>query len=338
MNKLTLEEIGKKAGVSRSTVSRVINGHPNVKDAVRERVLAVIKETDFHPHPAARSLASQKSNSLALIVPPTVDFIFSDVFLSFVIQDISRVCNLKDYLLSLFLFQTPTEEAKLRPRILSSKQFDGAIVVSHRSGESLVTELVQKKVPFVLNGRHDHPDVNFVDVDNISGAYMAVDHLIKLGHQRIATITGPRNSLAAVDRTQGYLNALGDHGLTLNEALIIPGDYTEKGGYEATQRLLSHNPSALFVASDRMSFGVLQALGERGLNVPDDIALVSFDDVPQAMNASPPLTTVRQPMRQIGPLAVETLLDLLDDPDKPVQRLVLPTELIVRDSCGAGDR
>ena len=335
MEKLTLEEIGKLAGVSRSTVSRVINRHPSVKPEVRERVLQVVAETGYYPDPAARSLASQRSGVIGLVVPLAVQSLFDDPYFARLIQGISQACNAHDYTLSLILFHSKEEEAKLYPRISRNQLFDGIIVTATQTEDPLIPQLLANQVPFVLDGRHEDPRVSFVDTDNLAGAYTAVSHLIRSGRRRIATVGGPPDNLAARDRKQGYLNALRNRGHLTDKALIVSGDYTEVSGYQAMQRLLPHKPDAVFVASDTMALGALRALRRAGIKVPDDIALVSFDDLPHAATADPPLTTVRQSIQRRGAMEVGTLIDILHNGLEPPRRLIVPSELVIRASCGA---
>ena len=334
--KLTIREIAELAGVSRSTVSRVLNDHSNVSAEARHQVLQVIAETGFYPHPIARSLSSQRSGIFGLVIPLTIRSLFEDPFFPRFIQGISQGCNTHDYTLSLFLFHSQEEEAKLYPRIARRQLLDGVIVTASQSENPLILQLLASQVPFVMHGRHEHSRVSFVEVDNVNGATMAVTHLIRLGRRRIATITGPSGSYAAEDREQGYVNALRDRGVLVDESLIARGDFTEISGYEAMQRLLPHKPDAVFVASDTMALGTLRALREAGISVPEDIALVGFDDLPHAATADPPLTTVRQPIRRAGTLAVETLIDIVHNGPEPTRRIIMPTELVVRASCGAG--
>jgi LacI family transcriptional regulator len=162
---------------------------------------------------------------------------------------------------------------------------------------------------------------------------MAVDQLIRLGHRRIGTLTGPPKMAAGQDRLAGYREALELHGIPVEEGLIVEGDFTESGGFVGMQRLLPAEPTAVFVASDMMAVGALKALRQAGRRVPEDIALVSFDDIPVASAIEPPLTTVRQPIGQMAALAVETLLDLIEHPGSGPRRIVLPTQLVIRESC-----
>lgn len=336
MAKLTLEKIAELAGVSRSTVSRVVNNHVSVKPEVRRRVLRVIEETGYRPDPAARSLAGQRSGIIGLVIPRTVQFLFTDPYYPRLMQGIAQACNNNDYTLSLFLFHTADEEQKLVARILNNQLVDGVIISASPIDDPLIPQLIENEVPFVMIGRPTDPcGVSFVDVDNTGGAYSAVSYLIRLRYERIATITGPLNTTVGLGRRQGYLNALNDRGLEAPEALIVEGDFTESGGYMAMRRLLPQRPEAVFVASDTMALGAMRALRGAGLVVPDDVAVVGFDDLPSSVVADPPLTTVRQPIRRVGAQAVDTLLDILANGLLPPRQVIMGTQLVIRSSCGA---
>jgi DNA-binding LacI/PurR family transcriptional regulator len=202
---------------------------------------------------------------------------------------------------------------------------------------------LENDLPFVLAGRHPDERVNYVDVDNVGGARIAVEHLMRLGHTRVATITGPLTMTSGEDRLVGYRQALEAQRLAVDERLIAEGDYTEASGALAMRRLLADSPTAVFAASDVMAIGALKALREAGLRVPQDVALVGFDDVTIATAVEPPLTTVRQPIGRLGSMAVDLLLNLMEKPQSPTgqvpsgpaARIVLPTKLVVRGSCGA---
>jgi LacI family transcriptional regulator len=336
MSKLTLKEIAKLAGVSRSTVSRVVNNQPKVSAGVRGRVLKIIAETGYQPDPVARSLVMQRSGIIGLVIPRAMQSLFTDPYYPRLIQGIARACNANDYTLSLFLFHTADEEQKLYPRVLRTQLVDGVIVTGAQLDDPLIPRLTQNQVPFVVVGRPvNRPEVSFVDVDNVVSAYSAVSHLVRLGRERIATITGPLNVTVSLDRRQGYLDALDDRNLSSDDALIAEGDFTEEGGYSAMQRLLPHKPDAVFAASDIMAFGALRALREAGLSVPHDVAVVGFDDLPAAAHSDPPLTTIRQPILRTGIEAVEILVDILKNGPEPARHITLTTNLIIRSSCGS---
>ncbi len=339
MDKLTLERVAELSGVSRSTVSRVVNKQANVKQEVRQRVLKVIEETGYHPDPAARLLARQRSGIIGLVIPHGVQFLFADPYYPRLIQGITQACNGHDYILSLFFFHTTDEEQKFSPRVIRKQLFDGVILSAWAADDSLVGQLLENGVPFVMIGRPDDTaKMNFVNTDNVEGAHSAVSHLIRLGYQRIATITGPLITTVGFDRRQGYLNALNERGLAIDDMRIVEGDFTEEGGYLAMQRLLFAQPDAVFVASDTMALGALRALRRAGLVVPRDIAIVGFDDLPSAAVSDPPLTTVRQPIRRLGGQAVEILHDLLANGPYPPRQVIMTTQLVIRDSCGSNLR
>ena len=333
--KQTIRQIAKLAGVSRSTVSRVLNEHPNVSPEAREQVLQVVAETGFRPDPIARSLSSRRADIIGLVIPLAIQSLFEDPFFPRLMQGISQGCNSNDYTLTLFLFHSLEEETKLYARISRRQLLDGVIVTATRGEDPLIPQLLANQVPFVMHGRHEDPRVSFVEVDNVTGAHMAVTHLVRLGRRRIALISGPSASLAAEDRTRGYLNALQERRIPADENLIAHGDFTEASSFEAMQRLLSYEPDAVFAASDSMALGAMRALRVAGKRVPEEVAVIGFDDMPQAATADPPLTTVRQSIQRAGVLAVEMLIDILKNGAEPPRRVILPTELVIRASCGS---
>jgi len=334
---LTLEDIAEQAGVSRSTVSRVINNQSNVSASARERVEYVIRNTNFHPNAAARTLASQRSWMLGLVLPLSVSAFFTDPYYPNLTKGIAQACNLNDYTLSFFLVSNEKDEANMYPRIARKGFLDGVLVqAGHHGDQAIIGRMIDMNIPTVVIGRPFRSDnVSFVDIDNVNSSYTAVSHLIRTGHRRIATITGPANSTVGIDRLDGYRKALSERSLPANDTLVIEGDFTEMGGYYAMQRLLPHQPDAVFVASDMMAMGALRAIQEAKLKVPEDIALVGFDDLPVAGFPNIQLTTVRQPVVQTGVQAVETLLDLIENGVKKPMHIIMDTEFIVRHTCGA---
>ncbi len=337
VSNLTLEDIAEQAGVSRSTVSRVVNDLPNVSEDVRRRVLDVIQQTGYHPNAAARTLASQRSWTLGLVLPQSVFQFFTDPYFPHLTKGIAQACNEHNYTLALYLVSSKEDEKKIFTRVTRKGLLDGVLVQSgHHGDQQIIGHLMDANIPQVVLGRPQHFDnVTFVDVDNVSGAYNAAVHLIRLGYRRIATITGPSLSAVGLDRHAGFTKALSDRGVKLDEALVIEGDFTEAGGYYAMQRLLPTRPEAVFVASDLMAIGAVRAAREAGLSVPNDIALIGFDDVPLAATNDPPLTTIRQPVVQFGIRAVELLMDLIENGIHPPRHVIMDTQLIIRDSCGA---
>lgn len=330
----TLEEVAKLAGVSRSTVSRVVNDQPNVRPEVRQRVQEVVEETGYQPNVAARSLASQHSNMVGLVIPRTVHTLFTDPYFPRLTQGVAQACNEHDYTLSLFI---EYDEQTLFSHITREGLMDGLVVQTATTGSRLIPKLAEANMPFIVLGRphNDLPNVSYLDVDNVAGAHNAVTHLMRLGRQRIATITGALDTTAGIDRLAGYRDALLERGRSVDDGLIVEGDFTEAGGFEAAQRLLNREPDAIFTASDAMAYGALRAVREAGWSVPSDVALVGFDDLAFPSVDPSFLTTVRQPIRRFGYKAVETVLDIIEHGPNPPRRIIMSTELVVRASCGA---
>ncbi len=336
MSHLTLETIAEMAGVSRSTVSRVINGQTGVRSDVRQRVWQVVKDTGYEPNAAARTLASNRSGLIGLVVPHVVSTLFADPYFPRLIQGISRACNVNDLNLTLFLFHTEEEEEKLNNRVANSGLLDGVIVASSHFGDPLIPSLLANQVPLAVVGRQDpYPQVSYVDVDNQNGAYVATNHLLRLGHRRIAHIAGPMNMVAGTDRLAGYKQALTEKGVQFDPELVFEGDFSEASGYVGMQRLLQIRPEAVFAASDTLAFGAWRAIREAGLLVPHDIALVGFDDLLSLEIGRPKLTTIRQPVVRTGMEVVNVLIDVIENGLQPPRRVILDTMLVIRDSCGA---
>ena len=334
----TLEEVAQSAGVSRSTVSRVINDQPNVHPETRERVWQAIRESGYQPHAVARSLVTQRTQIIGMVISETVTTLFSDPFFPLFLRGATEACNSHRYQMMLSLFTTHADQQGMYERVVRNGYLDGVIVASAATDDRLIPKLLRDRVPFVSVGRYAGGSVHYVDVDNIGGARMAVEHLMRLGHRRIGTITGRLDMIHGQDRLAGYKDALQAHGVPIEGDLIAEGDYTERGGMTAMRQLLDASPTAVFIASDTMAIGALRVLREVGLRVPQDVALVGFDDIPISGAVLPPLTTIRQPIQQLGAVAVDVMVGLLESPppeDSPTQTMILPTALAVRKSCGA---
>jgi LacI family transcriptional regulator len=334
----TLEEVAKLADVSRSTVSRVINDQPNVRPETRARVWQAIHKSGYRPHAVARSLVTNRTQIIGMLIPETVTTLFADPFFPLLLRGATEACNNHHYQLMLSLFTSRSAEQDMYQRVLGNGYLDGAIVASAAADDPLIPSLLHDRIQLVSVGRYADDRVPYVDVDNVGGARMAVEHLIRLGHRRIGIITGRLDMTHGQDRLSGYKDALQAHHMPLDEDLIAEGDYSESSGMTAMHQLLDAAPTAAFVCSDSMAIGALKALHEVGLSVPQDMALVGFDNVPLAAAMQPPLTTIRQPIERLGALAVDVLISMLGSPpdaSAPAQKIVLSTELVIRQSCGA---
>ena len=333
MKNLTLEDIAQMAGVSPSTVSRVINNQIGTRSKVRQRVLQIIAETDFQPHAAARSLACQRSNVVGLLVPAPASRVLAQPYLLQLAEYITQACHTHDYLLSLFLTGSDADEQKLLPKVTRKGFVDGLIVrvVEGLKNDPLLEKLSRKGVPFVASGRPADPrNISYVAADNYTAAYNALTHLLSLGRKRIGMITSTAESPGSQERLASYRRVLTEQGLSVDEELIM----VHSNGYLGTKLLLKANPDAIFFAT-RLALDVLRALREDRVRIPDDIALVGFDDLPLAQQTDPPLTTMRQPMAAMGKRLVEILLDIIEYGPTPPRHIVFEEELVIRQSCGA---
>lgn len=322
--------------MSRTTASRVINGKPGVNPQTRKHVLDAVGHLGYGPHAVARSLATKRTQIIGIFIPTPVSTLFGDPFFSVLLQGIVHAAAAHDHQVLLTLLPE-TEDSEACVRSAQNGYTDGAIAVaSALMSETLLPWLQAADFPLVCVGRWANGETSFVDVDNIGGARQATEHFLRLGHRRIGTITGPLQLPVAADRLRGVEEALRAYGLHLPHELILEADFTELGGMLAMQRLLRAKPEAVFAQSDAMAIGALKAIRQAGLRVPDDLALVGFDDLPLAEHVDPPLTTVRQPIPLLGHMAVEVLLSQIAHPQRKVRRqVVLPTDLVVRESCGA---
>jgi LacI family transcriptional regulator len=332
----TLEEIAEISQVSRSTVSRVINNDPHVRPQTREKVLAVVRELNYQPNAVARSLAAGRTRIIGLIIPSGITTTFRDPFFPVFTQSMATTCSQRDYSVMLWLAE-PDYERRMIREVLNNGMLDGVIISAIHLSDDMANTLAASKLPFVVVGQHNVPamEYSYIDVENRRGAQEAVTHLLRIGRRRIAHIAGPLDTMCARDRLHGYNDALRTRGLPLKPELVVDGDFTEETGYYAMKRLLPHHPDALFAANDLTALGAMRALVEAGYRVPDDIPIVGFDDVPSAASAAPALTTIRQPTDRMGVIATETLIDMIDHGDTFPRRVILPTELVIRESCGA---
>ncbi len=329
----TLEAVAAEAGVSRSTVSRVVNGSTHVRPDVVTAVNAAIDRLNYIPNRAARSLANRQTMAIALVVPEDTKRFFGDPFFAEIVQGITSGLEDSDYVLNLQL-ASPSAPSEKTIRYLLGGNVDGAIVVSHHSGDDFFTTL-DATIPVVFGGRPYRPELhrnNYVDVDNAAGAAMGTQYLLDLGRKRIATIAGPDNMQAAIDRHDGWRRAM-DHAGHATD-LAVHGDFTMASGAAAMRELLERDPhlDALFVASDLMASGAIAVLRDRGIAVPDDIAVVGFDDSSAATSGEIRLTTVHQPSREMGEEMARMLLAILrGEPTEPER--IMPTRMVVRDSA-----
>ncbi|MGW6532496.1 LacI family DNA-binding transcriptional regulator [Streptomyces venezuelae] len=309
----TLEAVAARAGVSRATVSRVVNGDPGVREVLAEKVRRAVDELGYVPNRAARSLVTRRHDAVAVVIAEPETRVFADPFFALQLRGISKELTAHDVQLVLLLTEGRDDHERVG-RYLAGGHVDGALVFSLHLDDPLPGIIRRAGVPTVFGGRPgwpqaagDGPDAPYVDCDNRGGAREAVRHLVGLGCRRIAHITGALDQTSAVDRLDGYRDALAD----VDPALIVEGDFTPAGGERAMRELLDRTPDVdgVFAANDLTASGALRVLRERGRRVPDDVAVVGFDDMlPVAEQTEPPLTTVRQDIEEMGRLMAGILL------------------------------
>ncbi|MCL6736760.1 MULTISPECIES: LacI family DNA-binding transcriptional regulator [Streptomyces] len=336
----TLEEVAARAGVGRGTVSRVINGSPRVSEATRAAVEAAVAELGYVPNTAARALAANRTDAIAMVVPEPETRFFSEPYFSDILKGVGA--QLSDTEMQLLLiFAGSDRERRRLAQYLAAHRVDGVLLVSVHADDPLPDLLSQLEIPAVISGpRSEHETLPSVDSDNYGGGRSAVEHLIERGRSRIATITGRLDVYGAQRRIEGYRDALEDAGREVDERLIVPGDFTEEGGRRAMWELLERCPDldAVFAESDVMAAGARQVLREAGRRLPDDVAMVGYDDSAIARHMDPPLTSVRQPIEEMGRAMIDLLLDEIADRRPAISRglerrqVVLPTELVARAS------
>ena len=329
----TIREVAESAGVSYATVSHVINNTRLVSPETRERVLAAMTALNYRPNAVARSLRQGKTNTIGLVLPDSANPFFAEISRS--IED--EAFN-KGYSVFLCNTELDTQRELFYVDVLSKKQVDGIIFVAAGDQADSLDFLVRRNMPVVMIDR-DVPnvEVDAVLTDNELGGFLATQHLLELGHTRIACIAGPSSITPSAERIVGYRKALEQAGLSYDESLVLRGDYHSQSGMEITHSILKMNPrpTAIFALNDLMALGALRAAAEAGCSVPNDLAIVGYDDLDIARFTNPPLTTIAQPKKEVGTQAVSILVDRMTRKSSPPSRLVLPPELIIRRSTQA---
>jgi DNA-binding LacI/PurR family transcriptional regulator len=338
----TLREISKRTGVSVSTVSRVLNDHSGVSADVRERVLKVATELDYTPNAAARTLVLKRSHLLTVVIRTGDDREFEHPYYQVVLDGIKHQATKRGYDLYILSHagETYGEDSNYFVSRARRHQVDGAVVMGVRERD--VEEFVKLKIPvmtvdFEPTGKLEK-QVGVVQSDNFAGGELAVAHLHSLGRTRIAHIAGTLHTAPGMRRLAGYRNGLDSAELPFREEYVVEGDFTYEQGCAAMRKLLSlpEPPDAVFAAADMMALGAMRAVHDVGLQTPDDVAVVGFDDIHFASLSVPALTTIRQHKEKIGELACEALIDLIEGRKTVPPRLTLPVDLVVRESCGGG--
>jgi LacI family transcriptional regulator len=335
-------DVARLAGVSRTTVSLVLNNVPDVhiSPETRQRVLEAARQLNYYPDVSARRLVSGKTSTIALVWHRGPDRTYRDAFLPGLLQGVTRAARQYGYYV-LFRPIEPDEPDDAWVELARGRHTDGLILSGPRSDDTALRDLHREGFPLVLHGQLPGTDIPSVDVDNESGAMTAVRHLLALGHRRIGMVTNaPLAYTASRQRLEGYRRALEEAGIPFDEALVRYGNFDEESGRQATEALLAleERPTAVFIASDMVAIGALRALREHSLRVPEDMALVGFDDIATSRYLTPALTTVHVPAFGLGWSAAELLIRIIDGDTPSETQVRLETELVVRESCSANAR
>lgn len=332
-----LKDVAKRSGFSVGTASAVINNNPWVSEETRRRVLKAIKELNYQPNQLARNLRTQKTNTIGVIVPDITNPFFPQI-----IRSIDALARQYGYLIILCDSNENYQIGIETFKVLLQKKVDGIILIGGIVPKEELVKFLSDKHPLIVVIERDYeiPDIATVIVDAVKGGYTATKHFLSLGYSHVGIITGPLDdefSHGSFGRYKGYQMALEEYNISFNQSMVKQGDFTFDGGYRAMKQFLDDTPQvrAIFASNDLMAIGAIEAIKEQGLRIPEDIALVGYDDIPEASYISPALTTIRLPQKQLGHKAVEIILTrLLGKHDSPLKK-VLPTKLIVRQSCGA---
>lgn len=331
--KLTIRDIAKMAQVSHMTVSRALSNDPRVREETRKRILQLVKELGYRPDARARAFASKKSHLIGLVVSD-----ISNPFYAELARGIEDKAHEQGYNVIFCSTDNKPERMGTYVHLMMDAGVEGLIFASCRLREPIVEKLIEEHFPLVLVNRKLKGEAfNYVVLNNVQGAYEITEHLINLGYRKIAIITGTSNLSTGIDRLKGYQQACKDHGIDLNNNYVIQGPFTRETGYEGTKQLLSmkDRPESIFGGNDYIAMGVIDAVEEMGLHIPEDIALVGFDDTEFASNQRIKLTTVSQRRYEMGNLGVQILIDYIERKETDyTHKVILEPRLIIRESCG----
>ncbi len=333
MGKKTMKDIAKKAGVSKSTVSRALGDDPRVNEETKKRIKQMAKDMKYQPHKAAQALANNNTNIIGIVFPKFPRSIADPFFLEF-LQGIGDIAVKNGY--SLNLYNDDIEEKENLDKIFHKHNVDGVILTEPKLNDPRINYLKNEGLPFVFLGNPmGDQDVHWVETDNQIGAYKAVNYLIKSGHSKIATITGSLDLVAGQYRLQGYKDALIEEGIEVDSDLIINADFTQDSAYKATKELLNIDSdyTAVFAANDLMALGVLKALKEVGISIPGEIAIMGYDGIQIGEFVDPPLTTIYHSGLKMGQIAMDLLIKILRAEEVEEKHILIPPELLVRGSA-----
>lgn len=333
---VTIKDIAKAAGVSPSTVSRVVSKHPRISKETSAKVKQIMEEMGYHPNAMAKSLVSKTTNTLAIMLPRPAEELFQDFFFGELLRGILTHSTRAGYDMLLTAATDDHNETETIGRLVFGRRVDGVILLSSRVNDPLISYLNAQNFPSVLIGRTDehHTNILTVNNNNVQAAYDAAQHLIMQGHKRIGFVSGPQNLTVSHDRMKGYQQALIEAGLPFRQDWVVDGEFLQQSGFRAMSMImgLPERPTGLVVIDDVTAFGVLRGLTEIGYNVPEDLSLVSFNNIALSELATPPISSVDIGTYQLGYTASQMLVQLIREEPVHQANIIIPHRLIVRES------
>ncbi|MNJ41309.1 HTH-type transcriptional regulator MalR [compost metagenome] len=334
---VTIKDVAKKAGVSPSTVSRVLSNHPRISTETSRKVKEIMEQLGYHPNIMAKSLVSKTTNSICIMLPKSAEELFSNYFFMELIRGIVTQASRLGYDVLISSGANEKEEVEGAARLLNGRRVDGVILLYSRTDDPVIDFLHENGHPFVLIGRSDqYPDILSVDNDNVQASYDATKHLISLGHERIGFVSGPPDLVVSKDRLKGYLKALADAGLESRSEWIVEGEFLQESGYRAMSFFMNlpNRPTAIVLIDDVVAFGILRGLHELNYKVPEDLCLVSFNNIPLSELSTPPLSSVDIGIYNLGYTASQVLIQSIKNNQDAsyAKRQIIPHRLMIRES------
>lgn len=334
---VTIKDVARKAGVSPSTVSRVLSNHPRISTETSQKVKAIMEQLGYHPNIMAKSLVSKTTNSICIMLPKSAEELFSNYFFMELIRGIVTQASRLGYDVLISSGANEKEEVEGVSRLLNGRRVDGVILLYSRTDDPVIDFLHENGHPFVLIGRSDqYSDILSVDTDNVQASYDATKHLISLGHERIGFVSGPPELVVSKDRLKGYMKALADAGLESRPEWIVEGEFLQESGYRAMSFFMNlpNRPTALVLIDDVVAFGILRGLHELNYKVPEDLCLVSFNNIPLSELSTPPLSSIDIGIYNLGYTASQVLIQSIkNNQDASYQkRQIIPHRLMIRES------
>lgn len=327
----TIRDVAELAGVHPSTVSRVINDDSRISEKTKNKVLSIIKKLGYTPNAIARGLKTKRTYTLGMLIPDITNPFFAEIA-----RGVEDAANANGFNIILCNTDDKLKKERIYLEILKGKRVDGLILGTAHIKDKSILELEKKKFPYILVSRNiEKLNKNCIIVDDVAGGIMVTEYLIKLGHRRIAHITGPLKTRSALNRLKGYKLTLKKCEIEYRDELVGEGDFRIKGGYQVMKRFLklAEPPTAIFAANDLLALGAMQAIQKKKYHIPEDFCIIGFDDIRLASFVYPPLTTIRQPMLEMGALAVKMLLKIIEEGEFNQRKIVLKPKLIIRESC-----